>query len=238
MKKVSKNWTNWTQRRLDNLFLRYNETYFNGALSAWSAAIVKLDARVGGLCEKTHKQVIVDTDKYESDAQIRSTLLHEMAHAASPTNSGHGYEFWAQLEQLMRKRAPVTVGFPEAPDCTMLDDVVPKEFPLCRKAMNKLQERKNRNVAKETKAKNLQTEYISDEKILHEFTSAVYEQDNLSESDIVAEIGKENGLLNIEGKPKNRWAAHIIAQGRKLYRRTKREWNQEIEIEEESWKGQ
>ena len=114
---MKKTWTHWTQRRLEDLFQKYNGQYFGGSLRKWGAAIGRLDDMGAvGFCESKKKQLIVDTDHITSDAEIRSTLLHEMAHAAAPGRETHGYKFWEQIERLLQKGAPITLGFPEAPD--------------------------------------------------------------------------------------------------------------------------
>ncbi len=37
--KRKKAWTRWTQRRLENLFQKYNQLYFGGSLDKWGASI-------------------------------------------------------------------------------------------------------------------------------------------------------------------------------------------------------
>lgn len=53
----------------------------------------------------------------QSDREIRSTMLHEMGHLAANDAAGpdHGSKFLAQIESLLRQKAPLTIGFPEAP---------------------------------------------------------------------------------------------------------------------------
>jgi hypothetical protein len=50
----------------------------------------------------------------KDDRDIRSTLLHEMAHASPrPEKLSHSYNFWRELEMLLEQDAPIKIDFPE-----------------------------------------------------------------------------------------------------------------------------
>jgi hypothetical protein len=214
----------WTQRRLEELFQKYNRLYFSGSLGKWGAAIGRLD-QIGavGFCDPKHKQLVVDTDHITSDAEIRSTLLHEMAHAASPGRADHGYKFWEQIEQLLKKGAPITLGFPEAPQNKSFVDIIPKKLHLCCEAARKLEAQRVNKVLRRAKIRNLKTQTITDDEIIATFAGAVYDLPFASESEITIAVAERYDLFDVGGKPKNAWAAHIISEGKKVYRRTKKE---------------
>lgn len=222
--------TRWTQRRLDGLFQEYNRLYFAGRLKHWGVVIAKLERGAVGFCEPQWKQLHIDvcriqlvTDSSASaDREISSTLLHEMAHAAA-RRMGHGYEFWEQMENLLRQSAPVTVGFPEAPNSKNLADVIPKRFPLSRRVMNEIEARRAEEVEKYATKKRLETQTISDEQIIADFVGAAFDMPTASEKEVVSAVAERYGLFDVGGKPKNAWAANVVSQGRKAYRDCKRE---------------
>jgi SprT-like family len=225
----------WTQRRLEELFQKYNRVYFGGSLGKWGAAIGRLD-EIGavGLCEPRHKQLVVDTDHITSDAEVRSTLLHEMAHAAAPRCADHGYKFWEQIEQLLTKGAPITLGFPEAPNNSSFSDIIPKKLRLCCEAARKLEAQRVSKVLRHAKIRNLKTQTITDEEIIVAFAGAVYDLPCASESEITTVVAERYDLFDVGGKPKNAWAAQIISEGKKVYRKTKKE-EREMELAEDAF---
>lgn len=48
-------------------------------------------------------------------------------------------------------------------------------------------------------------------------------EDDLTWRKALVTVGDENALLDVDGKPKNRWAAAIIAKGRTAHARRRRE---------------
>jgi hypothetical protein len=66
-----------------------------------------------------------------------------------------------------------------------------------------------------------QAHVIEDEHIIQEFGDV--ECASHPWSIALAWMGREYGLLNIDGKPKNRWARNVITQGQKAHRRARRE---------------
>lgn len=130
----------WTDKRLGKLFRRYNRRYWSGKLSAYSAVVGRSKvngAECYGLCERQQHQITINVALHESDLEIRATLLHEMAHAAS--ERGHGYDFWGEIERLLWQRAPVRITVAEAPNQQIFAEVVPRMFPLTRKKMERLE---------------------------------------------------------------------------------------------------
>ncbi|HUN86671.1 MAG TPA: hypothetical protein VMU48_19985 [Terracidiphilus sp.] len=74
-------------------------------------------------------------------------MLHEMAHAAAGRCSvAHGYKFWEQIEGLLAERAPITISCAETPGLQILANAVPRRFPLARKAVERLEARRIREL--------------------------------------------------------------------------------------------
>jgi hypothetical protein len=87
-----------------------------------------------GLCEFKTRMLIVDVSVHPSDREVRATVLHEMIHAViGKDKEGHQAPFWTQLEYLLSRGAPVTVGFPELGERGTLLRVIPRRFRLCRR---------------------------------------------------------------------------------------------------------
>lgn len=107
--------THWTEARLKRLFDRYNRKFWRGRLKSYTVRVKDLSGRTMATCDDKLCALFIDAAKHKTDREIRATLLHEMAHAATPKDyPAHGYQFWGQLEMLLRKGAPVSIGFPEA----------------------------------------------------------------------------------------------------------------------------
>jgi hypothetical protein len=105
----------WTEQRLVYLFVRYNRRFWRGRLPKVRVCAVALEGSLGEW-DTEEREIRIDV-RHQSDREIRSTMLHEMAHLAANATAGHdhGSKFWAQIERLLRQKAPITIGFPEAP---------------------------------------------------------------------------------------------------------------------------
>jgi hypothetical protein len=213
----------WTQRRLENLFQKYRNLYFDGHLKDWGAAVGGLGTEsLLGRCDFEHKQLIVDTDR-QPNAEVHATLLHEMAHAASGRPE-HGYRFWEQVELLLKKKAPVTLGRPESPNNRTFQGIIPKRLRLCSEAMKALESRRVKRLEKHIKMKGISTHQIADEEIKMRFRDVFYESFfDMSDAQIVTAVAREYDLLDVEGKPKTVWAANLIAEGKKICRDLRRQ---------------
>ena len=87
-----------------------------------------------GICEVRPLLIRIDVAAHPSDHEVRATMLHEMVHAMLGSRElGHGPRFWAQLEYLLARRAPITVRLPELGERGTLLCVIPRRFPLCRR---------------------------------------------------------------------------------------------------------
>lgn len=210
----------WTERRLQRLFGHYNRRFWRGRLPSVHIRIRELDGPYGEI-EWKRREVRIDVRFHKTNREIRATLLHEMAHLATAHKAGHGSEFWRQIEHLLRQQAPITVDSPETPGLNILKDVVPRRFPLARRMMNRAEKQRERKVLKLARDSGLKIVNIGEGDIIQRFEYAVLE--NLTWPQALFVVGRENGLTDVDGKPTNRWAADLIAKGRRAYVRSRRD---------------
>jgi len=209
----------WTERRLQHLFGHYNRRFWRGRLPTVQLHIRKLDDSYGHI-EWKRREIAIDVGSHMNDRHIRATLLHEMAHLATARKKGHGSEFWSQIEHLLRQKAPIAVDSPETPGLSILQDVVPRRFPLARRMVNRAENQRQRKVMKE--ARGLRTINIGKRKIIQSFEDAA-SIENLTWRQALIAVGIENGLVDVDGKPVNRWAAEVIAEGKGAHARSRRD---------------
>jgi hypothetical protein len=209
----------WTELRLQRLFAYYNRRFWRGRLPTIHIRIRELMDALGRI-EWEQREILIKVNAHKNDREIRATLLHEMAHLGTRRKLGHGSEFWAQIEHLLRQRAPVTVGDAETPDVRILQNVVPARFPLARRAVNRSEKKRAREIEKLARKHKLPTQTITDADIATQFYDAAAE---VTWRDALSIIGLEMGLLNVDGKPKDRWAAAVIAKGRRAHARGRRD---------------
>jgi hypothetical protein len=214
----------WTEQRLGYLFVRYNRRFWCGRLPKVRVCAVALEGHVGEWDAKV-REIRIDV-RHQSDREIRSTMLHEMAHLATNDAAGpdHGSKFWAQIESLLRQKAPLTIGFPEAPQVGYLvDDAIPKCFPLSRQKLNRLSTKEQRRLEREFRESDPEPIILKDQDIVEEFG------DNQQTATrpwrvVLWAVGGKYGLIDVDGKAKNRRASRIIKQGRKAHQRVRREY--------------
>jgi hypothetical protein len=221
---------NWTDERLTGLFRYYNRKYWGDRLPKYSVSAADLSAKdCLGQCDWRLRTIEIDTAKHKNDRAIRATVLHEMAHAATTRQKAHGLKFWEELERLLRKGAPLKIGFPEAPGLRILNSAVPRHLKLCRKAAEAADAQEQRKIQRRLAAMPKFDEYgfpttieATDDYIANNFEDAAVE--GASSRAALAEIGRDYGLLNIEGRPKNKRAAGLIEKCQKVYRRARRDY--------------
>jgi|HubBroStandDraft_6_1064221.scaffolds.fasta_scaffold204096_2 hypothetical protein len=206
----------WSDERLRKLFDHYNRLYWRGQLSGYRVVLADLSKeRAWGHCEWKKKIIRID----QHSPQLRGTLLHEMAHAAS--RSGHTVPFFAQLERLLKRGAPVTVEASEAGDVEILSDVVPKRFPLLRAKMQRAEKRRASQVLRFAREKKLKTYTMTDDMIARRFANAAME---MTWKPALVSVGLQHGLTDESGRPLNAWARRVIRAGRRAYRRARRDY--------------
>src|ERR1035441_7340506 len=91
--------TAWTEQRLRDIFARYSGKYWRGRLPVYRL-VIRAMPNTMGMCDWKRKVITIDVEQHKSDREVRSTLLHEMAHAAAFIRGSreHDLKFFAQLE--------------------------------------------------------------------------------------------------------------------------------------------
>ena len=127
-----------TRDRLRRLLERYNRRFWRGKLRGvriYNSSLMQRK-RLMGAYNPVLREIQIDVKVHISDRQVRSTVLHEMCHAAVAANSDeHGREFWAEVEKLLRQKAPINIGPWGAPSLEALTKTMPRCFPLARRAV-------------------------------------------------------------------------------------------------------
>jgi hypothetical protein len=92
-------------KQLRALFQQFNAQYFNGRLPAYALRAVEQSTWLGesGTCFR--KRRLIKVSRTLPDEEAISTLLHEMAHAA--TNGGHGMPWEREMIRLREAGAPL-----------------------------------------------------------------------------------------------------------------------------------
>lgn len=211
----------WSQQRLSRLFDRYNQRYWSGRLP-WYRFVVGPDPAhkdALGTCRARQRIIHVDIASHKSDREVRSTLLHEMAHAATKKRS-HGVNFFAQLEKLLGKGAPISVGNPEAGYARILADIVPARFPLTKRMMDRAEARRRRTLEKLMRSNKIRSLQLTEEMIIGDFADAAME---LPWKKSLLAVGLEYGLVDETGRPVNGWASRIARRGKATHARGRRD---------------
>lgn len=209
-------------KRLNRLFNRYNQLYWHGKLAGYRVIPARLQNCLGQ-CEWRKRSIKIDVLSHRTNRELRSTLLHEMCHAAAgPHGSrGHDLKFFEQMEMLLKKGAPVTVHDPEAGKVRILREVVPARFRLLKRKMERLDARRRNKLEHLIKAKNLKVQLVSDDDIVREFEDHAWE---LSWKEALITIGLENGLIDETGRPLNQRYRRLLARARKAHSRARRQY--------------
>jgi len=144
-----------------------------------------------------------------------------MCHAAAARHRsrGHDEKFFAQLERLLRVRAPITVANPEAGGAHILKDLVPTSFPLARSKMERIEARRANAIEQHIKATNREVRVIGDDDIIQEFEDHAWE---LSWKEALITIGLENGLTDETGRPLNARFRRLLVRARRAHTRGRR----------------
>jgi len=209
----------WSEERLRRLFEHYNRKYWHGRIQ-FQIVIGTCEAAMGW-CELKNRLITIDVERHQTDREVRSTLLHEMAHAASPKSRGHDVKFFAQLEKLLSRGAPIGVGKPEAGSVRIMADIVPARFPLLKRRIERAETRRQKAVEDYGLAKNVPAIEITDAAIVREFEDAA---SFFAWKEAVTNVGRRNGLVDETGRAVSRWAAGLLKQGKVVHTRGRREY--------------
>jgi hypothetical protein len=171
-----------------------------------------------GVISFEHKVIKMNLVNQTSDASVRSTLLHEMAHLAAG-RAGHDSRFFAQLERLLKLKAPLRVSFPENENRVNCD-IVPKRFTLCRRALARPYEKRRHSVEASVRRDRLPLHELTPKDIETECEDfASYE--DLTWKAVRDYLGSEYGVVDIDGKVLT-WAKEYVEAGQRGYRRGRR----------------
>jgi hypothetical protein len=94
-------------KHLRALFLQFNQQFFSGRLPACAIHVVPRIASLGQLGRWNKGKRLIEIQRGLSDEEAISTLLHEMAHAA--TNGGHGMQWKKEMIRLREAGAPLVL---------------------------------------------------------------------------------------------------------------------------------
>jgi SprT-like family len=203
--------SHWGEQRLQSLFERYNRIYWHGRLPHYNVTPAILECL--GRCYWRRRIIEIDPKQHKSDRHVRATLLHEMAHAAT-AGTGHGLEYFAQMERLLRRGAVATIETGDAGGVRILDDIVPSRFPLLRKRVQRLEVRRANKINRLVAEKKLPTETIADDRIINDFANG--EIAELPWKHALVVVSDQYGLTDETGRPKNEWARRIVAKAKKV----------------------
>ena len=210
----------WTEKRLQDIFEHYNRKYWQGRLPAYRLVIATMPDAMG-LCESKRKVITIDVERHKSDREVRSTVLHEMAHAAADIRGsrGHDPKFFAQVEKLLHLRAPIAIDIPEAGGVRILANLVPSRFPLFKRKIDRLEARRSSAIEKRIVERNLQARLITDDDILRRFEDAAME---LTWKQAVIAVGLEYGMVDETGRPLTRRSRRVLDGAKRRHARARR----------------
>ncbi|MEK7469274.1 MAG: SprT-like domain-containing protein [Planctomycetota bacterium] len=207
----------WTSERLSELFQKYNDRYWDGKVPPFlvqARPMKKSDGDCIGFCNSEDGRIVIDVGRHGSDRSVRRTLLHEMCHAADKTRSlsglSHGYGFWAEVENLLRRGAPFQIGFSEMPGFNCPQLAIPRRFPLCWREGQKFGKKRARRFPAGPNVIN-----ITEEMILGAFEDAALDLDCWHIAKFA--VGAENGLVDVGLRPVNQWAERLLRRGRRRF---------------------
>jgi hypothetical protein len=213
--------TAWTEQRLRDIFARYNRKYWQGRLPLYRL-VIRAMPNTMGLCDWKRKVITIDVEQHKSDLEVRSTLLHEMAHAAASIRGsrGHDPKFFAQLEKLLQLRAPIAIDTPEAGSVRILARLIPSRFPLLKQKIDLAEARRSKDIEKYTAEHNLHTQLITDDDILREFEDSAAE---LTWRKAVIVVGLGNGMVDETGRPLTRWSRRLLEKAKRKHAQARRD---------------
>ena len=214
----------WSETRLQDIFAHYNRKYWQGRLPAYRLVVATMPEAMG-LCESRSKLITLDVERHKSDREVRSTVLHEMAHAAAFARGsrGHDPKFFAQVEKSLRLRAPIAIDTPEAGGVRILANLVPSRFPPLKRKIDQLEARRSMALEKLIAERNLHARLITDDGILREFEDAALE---LTWKEAVIALGLEHGLVDEAGRPLTRRSRRVLDEAKRRHARARREYLQ------------
>jgi hypothetical protein len=102
--KMSSGLTVWEESRLTRLLQRYSDRFWGGRLEGWSVIDSEECAGNYGECDPSRRLILVRLRTHDSDFEVRATVIHEMAHAASSLD--HDEEWHMEMMRVKALGAP------------------------------------------------------------------------------------------------------------------------------------
>jgi hypothetical protein len=216
--------TAWTEERLRDIFTAYNRKYWRGRLPFYRLVIATMPDAMGR-CEWMRKVITIDVEQHKSDREVRSTLLHEMAHAATSIRGsrGHDPKFFAQLERLLHLRAPIAIDTPEAGGVRILANLVSSRFPLLKRKIDQAEARRAKPLEKFIAEHNLSVTLVTEDYILREFENSAME---LTWKKAVIALGLENGMVDETGRPLTDRSRRLLDKAKRRHARARQNYLQ------------
>jgi hypothetical protein len=121
---------------------------------------------------------------------------------------------------LLRQGAPIDIAYPEAPGFSFIELAVPRRFPLARRAAEEAGRVRSREVEAYFKKHPADGEIDAYDEAIGRFNDAALE---MTWKRAFWSIGSESGLIDIDGKAVSRKAAHILAEGKRIFLKARRE---------------
>jgi len=216
----------WTEKRLRRLFNHYNQRFWGGRLPSYSVRLVS-DKSISwvGECKRADRCISIN-HTFQSPAEIRSTLLHEMCHAAA-SRLGHGHEFWEQVESLLHQHAPFRLSRADGHYAEWVDNVVPRHCRLARKLWRvRVVEACKREYEKHVKrvkasGHKLEIQVITSADILQDFREVASQ---MSWSRARCAVGIRNGLTDDNGRALTPYGRRVLKQARGVFDYERREF--------------
>lgn len=219
----------WSEKRLAALFDRYNRRFWNMRLPRWPVRDASLKGAWGQIVV-AERVIRIDVTANRTDVNVRSTLLHEMAHLAGYDleggKVGHNSAFFTHVERLLKLGAPIRVS--SAENQRRLDlDSVPRRFRRCRAAMRSEYDEAARWREKSATAAAARGAAITTLDLSEDF----YElgKNGIRWPNALLTLDTSFGLLDIDDKPLPRFAK-LEPAWRRAHRRGLREGRVQAEI--------
>jgi len=99
--------------------------------------------------------------------------------------------------------------------------------------MNRVEAARQRRCEKETNQKKLEVHEVTNDEIIRDFDDAAA-LNGLTWKEAVFAVGGEYGLIDVDGNPKDRWAAKVLSSAKKAHRRGREFYLHEVRLKR-SW---
>jgi SprT-like family len=96
----------WTNARLQATFKKFNREYFCGMLQDWAVAFDEGCLGLYGYADPEKLRICIRLSEHSGDHDVKATLIHEMAHAATTEDDAHGDRWASEMHRLRAAGAP------------------------------------------------------------------------------------------------------------------------------------